>query len=67
LLDELERNKLHDPDALARIHAGLVYSYLDAGLYGKAAESAAELERLAPKLTDPLRIPRCTCTLRGCT
>ena len=56
MLDELEGNKLHDPDALARIHAGLVYSYLDAGLYAKAAESAAELERLAPKLTDPLRI-----------
>jgi len=56
LLDQLEREKLHDPDALARIHAALVYSYLEAGLYAKAAESAAELDRLAPRLTDPLRM-----------
>lgn len=56
LLDELERGKLHDPDALARIHAGLVYNYLEAGLYAKAAESAAELDRLSPRLTDPLRM-----------
>ncbi len=56
LLGEIERAKLHDPDALARIHAGLVFSYLDAGLYAKAAESADELDRLAPRLTDPLRI-----------
>lgn len=56
LADEIEREKLHDPNALTRIHAGLVYSYLEAGLYGKAAESGAELERLAPRLTDPLRV-----------
>lgn len=56
LLDELEREKLQDPDALARIHSGLVYSYLEAGLYAKAAESAVELDRLAPKLTEPIRI-----------
>src|SRR5581483_3944358 len=56
LLDELERARLRDPDALARLHAGLVYSYLDAGLYRKAAESASELEQLAPSVRDPLRI-----------
>ncbi len=56
LLDEIEREKLSDPDALARIYSGLVYSYLDAGLYKRASESAAELERLAPRLTDPLRV-----------
>ncbi len=56
LLDELERARLRDPDALARLHAGLVYSYLDAGLYRKAAESASELEQLAPGVRDPLRI-----------
>ncbi len=55
LLDEIEREKLEDPDALARLHASLVYAYLDAGLYSRAAESAAELDRLAPKLTDPAR------------
>ena len=56
LLGELARQELHDPGALARIHAGLVYSYLDVGLYTKAAESASELDQLAPRLTDPLRI-----------
>ncbi len=56
LLGELTRQKLHDPDALTRVHAGLVYSYLDAGLYSKAAESASELDQLAPSLKNPLRI-----------
>jgi tetratricopeptide (TPR) repeat protein len=56
LLDEIERAGLRDPDALARVHAGLVYSYLDAGLYRKAADSAAELERLAPRVDDPIRV-----------
>lgn len=56
LLDQLHREDLTDPDAMVRIHAGLIYSYLDAGLLTKAAESAAELERLAPKIVDPARI-----------
>jgi tetratricopeptide (TPR) repeat protein len=56
LRDEIEREGLQDPNALARIYAGLVYSYLDAGLYTKAAESTAELERIAPRVTEPLRI-----------
>jgi tetratricopeptide (TPR) repeat protein len=56
LLDEIERAGLHDPDALARVHAGLVYSYLDAGLLAKAAASATALERLAPRVDDPERI-----------
>lgn len=55
-LGEIEREKLDDPDALARIHAGLVYSYVDAGLYEKAADSAAVLDRLSARLSDPLRI-----------
>jgi len=56
LLDEIERTGLRDPHALARVHAGLVYSYLDAGLFSKAAGSAAELERLAPRIEDPARV-----------
>jgi tetratricopeptide (TPR) repeat protein len=56
LLEELERAGLTDPDALARLHASLVDAYLDAGLYSRAAESAAELDRLAPRVTDPLRV-----------
>lgn len=56
LLDAIERERLRDPNALARIHAGLVYSYLDLGLFAKAAQSASELERLAPRITDPMRV-----------
>lgn len=56
LLDRLEREKLRDPDALSRLHASLVFAYLDAGIYHKAAESGAELAALAPRLTDPSRI-----------
>ncbi len=56
LLAELEHDGPPDPNALARIHASLVDAYLDAGLYRRAAESAAELELLAPRLTDPVRI-----------
>jgi tetratricopeptide (TPR) repeat protein len=56
LLDEIERAGLEDPDALVRVHAGLVYSYLDAGLMQKGADSAAELERLAPRIDDPGRL-----------
>lgn len=56
LLDVLQRAKLSDPDALSRLHASLVYAFLEAGLYAKAAESATELDLLAPRLTDPARI-----------
>jgi tetratricopeptide (TPR) repeat protein len=56
LLDRLEREKLSDPDALSRLHASLVFAYLEAGLPRKAAESGAELMALAPHLTDPLRV-----------
>jgi tetratricopeptide (TPR) repeat protein len=56
LLDEIDRAGLADPDALVRVHSALVYWYLDAGLLGKAAASAAELERLAPRLQDPERV-----------
>lgn len=56
LLDEIEREGMSDPAALARLHASLVDAYLDAGLHKRAAGSASELEFLAPRLTDPLRI-----------
>jgi tetratricopeptide (TPR) repeat protein len=56
LLDVIERGNLRDPDALARLHAALVYAYVEAGLYAAAAASAAELQHLAPKLTDASRI-----------
>jgi tetratricopeptide (TPR) repeat protein len=56
LLDEIERAGLKDPDALARVHAALLYWYLDLGLMRNAAESAGELERLAPRIEDTGRI-----------
>jgi tetratricopeptide (TPR) repeat protein len=56
ILDELRRAGETDPDAMARLHASLLDAYLDAGLYERAAESAAELDRLSGRLTDPLRI-----------
>jgi len=56
LLAEIDREGLRDPNALARLHAALVYGYVEAGLFSKAAESAAELERLASRVTDPVRI-----------
>ena len=56
LHDRLERERLRDPDALSRLHAALVFAYLDAGIHRKAAESAAELLALAPRLTDPVRV-----------
>jgi tetratricopeptide (TPR) repeat protein len=56
LLGEIEREDLRDPGALARLHSGLVYAYVDVGLFAKAADSAALLEELEPQVTDPIRI-----------
>jgi tetratricopeptide (TPR) repeat protein len=56
LLDEIDRAGLKDPDAMVRVHSALVYWYLDLGLMRNAAESAAVLEPLAPRIDDPGRI-----------
>lgn len=56
LLRQMEVDGLADPEALARVHASLVDAYLDAGLYERAAISAAELDRLAPRLEDAGRL-----------
>jgi tetratricopeptide (TPR) repeat protein len=55
-LDALAREDLRDPDALAHLHADLIFMSVEAGLYRKAAESADELEILAPRLADPSRV-----------
>lgn len=55
-LDALERADVPDPDALVRFHASLLDAYLDAGLHGKAAASAEELDRISPRLKDPLGV-----------
>jgi tetratricopeptide (TPR) repeat protein len=56
MLAAIEREGLSDPGALARVHSGLVFAYLEAGLYQKAADSATELEALSPRLMDPQRV-----------
>jgi tetratricopeptide (TPR) repeat protein len=55
-LDAVIREDLRDPDALAHLHADLVYLYVEAGLYRKAVASADELELLASRLEDPSKI-----------
>ena len=56
LLGEISREGFSDPDALAHLHAGLVFAYMEAGLHHQAAASATELGALAPRLSDPARI-----------
>jgi len=63
LLVQIEREGLRDPDALARVHAGLVFAYVEAGLYDKAAESATELDALAPRISDPARVAQMNMTV----
>jgi tetratricopeptide (TPR) repeat protein len=55
-LDAVRREGLRDPDALAHLHADLIYLYVEAGLYRKAAASADELEVMASRVEDPSRI-----------
>ncbi len=56
LIEAIEREGVGDPDPLARLHATLVGAYLDAGLPRRAARSAAELDRLAPRLAGGPRL-----------
>ena len=56
LLETLVREDLADPASLLALHAPLVSNYFEAGLYKKAAESAAEALRLAPRVKDPFRL-----------
>src|SRR2546428_2711316 len=56
LLEGVAHQEVRDPDALVRLHSSLLDAYLDAGIYSRAAESAAELHRLAPRLTNPLPV-----------
>jgi tetratricopeptide (TPR) repeat protein len=54
--DAMTRDGLEDPNANALVAASLIDAYLDAGLVRNAADAAMELERLAPRLTDPRRV-----------
>jgi tetratricopeptide (TPR) repeat protein len=55
-IEELHRSGLEDPGALMRLHASLVAAYFEAGLMSKAAESADEAMRLAPKVKETERV-----------
>lgn len=56
LLATIEQQGLHDPAALMQVHASLLAYYIDAGMLDRAVSSADELDRLAPKVEDPLRL-----------
>jgi len=56
LMDSFDRDGIRDPNALARLYSSLLDAYMDAGLLERAAASALELERLGPRLSDPVRI-----------
>lgn len=55
-MEALERQKLTDPSALVRLHTSLVAAYFERGAYERAAASAEEALRLAPKTNDPERL-----------
>jgi tetratricopeptide (TPR) repeat protein len=56
LLATIEQEGIRDPSALIQLHASLLDAYLEAGMHDRAARSADELERLASKVDDPLRL-----------
>lgn len=56
VLHELSEQELPDPSALLRIHASLVPTYFDMGLYEQAGESAREALSLARSVSDPFRL-----------
>ncbi len=56
MVESLDRDGIRDPEALVRLYSSLLDAYLDAGLFERAAACAAELDRLAPRLSDPLRL-----------
>jgi tetratricopeptide (TPR) repeat protein len=58
LLTTIEQQGINDPSALVQVHASLLDAYLEAGLHDRAARSANELQRLVPKVDDPLRLAR---------
>lgn len=52
-LAELEEQQLCDPAAMMRIHASLVWPYLDLGLNDKAYEAASRALRLQTRVDSP--------------
>jgi tetratricopeptide (TPR) repeat protein len=51
-LSHIKRNRLTDPEALARLHITLVANYFERGMTKQAAEAADKALSLSPKITD---------------
>jgi tetratricopeptide (TPR) repeat protein len=56
LLARMDQEGIYDPSARVQVHASLLDAYLEGGMHDRAARSAEELERLAPKVDDPRRL-----------
>ncbi|MEU1038124.1 helix-turn-helix domain-containing protein [Streptomyces sp. NPDC005907] len=57
-LDELNRNGLHDPDALLLLYTGVIAPYMDMGAHARAAQAAEFALALAPRAGDPALVAR---------
>ncbi|MDW8809864.1 helix-turn-helix domain-containing protein [Streptomyces scabiei] len=57
-LDELNRNGLHDPDALLLLYTGVIAPYMDMGAHARAAQAAELALALAPRSADPVLVAR---------
>ncbi|MFF9772901.1 tetratricopeptide repeat protein [Streptomyces sp. NPDC013978] len=57
-LDELNRNGMHDPDALLLLYTGVIAPYMDMGAHARAAQAAELALALAPRSGDPALVAR---------
>ncbi|KFG02133.1 DNA-binding protein [Streptomyces scabiei] len=57
-LDELNRNGMHDPDALLLLYTGVIAPYMDMGAHARAAQAAELALALAPQSGDPALVAR---------
>jgi tetratricopeptide (TPR) repeat protein len=57
-LDELNRNGMHDPDALLLLYASVIGPYMDLGAHARAAQAAEFALALAPQAGDPALVAR---------
>ncbi|HEV2755325.1 MAG TPA: helix-turn-helix domain-containing protein [Actinomycetota bacterium] len=56
LVERLEREGFRDPNALVRLYAPLVWSYVQLGVHTKATEYARAAIDLLPKVSDPFNL-----------
>jgi tetratricopeptide (TPR) repeat protein len=53
LLRAMREERAEHPDALVRVHAGLVQPYFEAGMYKQAADAATSARRYGKDVADP--------------